>query len=360
MKCDQAIAGMPLASYGELPDGERHELETHLAECPSCAGEWAAMQQLNTLLTPPRTAAQAAHLREQEEQLLIRFRAGLSAALEHEEQEAPSSFHPAQKRPPFPVSPRWWPWLSGWKLLAAPLLSLLLLGAGFAGGWLTRGPASSPEPSTPPALARSPSAAPPAVQPADRSLQTLPDPNTLVRVDSVERGADGAIQIHFDTVEQHSISGSQNDPRVRQMLLYAVQHPPNSGIRLDSLDVLGAQADNRQVRQVLIRVLRNDPNPGVRLKALESLRPLVASDRAVRQAVMRTVLQDASSGVRSQAVSALSQAPPSEAAPLLRQAGNQTGDLYLRLRIAAALQQMQEGVPARWLRTTAPPAVTSQ
>lgn len=184
--------------------------------------------------------------------------------------------------------------------------------------------------------------------------------DALLRVNSVERDPDGAVRIHFDTVEEHAVTGRPSDPRIRRMLLYAVQCPLNPGIRLDSLDLLGDQTQDKQVLQVLIRVLLHDPNPGVRLKALESLTPQMNRNAAVRQAIVHTVLHDANVGVRSQAVSALSQAPPHQAAPLLLQAGDQTGDFYLRLRIAAALRQMQASVPPRWLDARANPAVTSR
>lgn len=361
MNCDRAIPLLPLAAYGELGDGERHELEAHLAECPRCALEWDEMRRLQTLLAPIPSSCQKP---EEEERLLMQWRANLSAILDGEAALPPP---PADDAPSADAA-RWQQQQIRWSAIyrrALSLLPLILLAAGFAAGWYSHRPsiryAAVPESSTEAAVSSSgESAAAPAPAPAMQAEARPLDPDAVLRINSVERAPDGAVRIHFDTVEEHAITGPSSDPRIRQILLYAALQPPNSGVRLDSLDVLEGQTQDRQVRQVLMHVLLHDPNPGVRLKALESLSPQVHRDAAVRQAIMHAVLHDANAGVRSQAVSALSQAPPRDAAPLLRRAGNATDDFYLRLRIAAALRQMQQNVPAQWLNTRAVPAITSQ
>ena len=135
MNCDQAIPRLSLGAYGELDDGERHELETHLAECPRCTAEWAELQRLKMLLTPTETAAEATRRKEDEEDLLAQFRVHLSAALDSEDGLAsaqPTTFtQPAAAAARHQDGHRFWS--AGWPVLAAPLMSLLLIAAGFAG-----------------------------------------------------------------------------------------------------------------------------------------------------------------------------------------------------------------------------------
>lgn len=359
MNCDRAIPLLPMAAYGELGDGERHELESHLAECPRCAGEWDEIRRLQVLLASTPSSRRAT---EEEERLLTQWRADLSAILDR---EAPPPAPAADCAPVVDAvrggAGRVWRQPSLRVLM--PALAVFLLVAGFGAGWLSHRPL--PRPASAPAAGAEaiapvePAAAPPEARPAMAEVASL-DPDAVLRINSVERVPRGGVRIHFDTVEEHAVTGPSSDPLIRQILLYAVQQPPNSGVRLDSLDLLEGQTQNREVRQALIHVLLHDPNPGVRLKALESLSPQVNRDAAVRQAIVRAVLRDANAGVRSQAVSTLSQASPREAVPLLRQAGDQTSDLYLRLRIAAALRQMQEKVPPHWLDARTVPAITSQ
>lgn len=364
MNCDRVVPLLSLAAYGELDDGDRHLVETHLAECPRCSEEWTELQRLKVLLMPASPMPDGDFLHNDDvEHLLTRLRASLSAALDSEAGlQADSSTAHTRAAPGREMRPRLrWAASLHWM---TPVLSVMLVGAGFAAGWLSHRPQERQRvrPVAESAVERpmpSGSAAESQMESQEEPAAFM-NPDALLRVNSVERAPNGRVRIHFDTVEEHSMIGRFSDPRVRQMLLYAVQHPPNSGIRLDSLDVLGTETQNRQVRRVLIHVLLHDVNPGVRLKALESLSPQVSSDPAVRQAVVHAVLHDDNSGVRSQAVNVLSQAPRTEAAPLLRRAGDQTGNLYLRLQIAAALRQMQAGVPSRWLDTMVHPAVSSQ
>lgn len=362
MHCDRAIPLLPVAAYGDLGDGELHELESHLAACPRCANEWDEVRRLQTLLASAPSGSQRTG---EEDCLLTQWRANLSAILDEEAVlPAPPADHApsagALRRRERSVE---WP-LAYRRAIA--LLPLVLLAAGFAAGWFSHRlpvrPAAAPETRAAETVTPVPvtAAAAPAETRSTEAEAVSLVPDAVLQIHSVERVPDGGVRIHFDTVEEHAITGRSSDPRIRQILLYAAQQPPNSGVRLDSLDVLEGQTQDRQVRQVLMQVLLHDPNPGVRLKALESLSPQVNRDAAVRRAIVHAVLHDANPGVRSQAISALSQAPPQEAAPLLRRAGNETGDLYLRLRIAAALRQMQQNVPPQWLDARTAPAITSQ
>jgi hypothetical protein len=81
------------------------------------------------------------------------------------------------------------------------------------------------------------------------------------------------------------ISGLSSDPEIHGLLLASVRSAPNSGVRLDSLDVLRGQAEDPEVRRALLGSMLGDHNPGVRLKALDALRPHMA-DPEVRNALV--------------------------------------------------------------------------
>jgi len=113
------------------------------------------------------------------------------------------------------------------------------------------------------------------------------------------------VKIQYDKVYTDQAQGSINDPKIQQLLLFAARSNINSGVRLDSVDLLSKSSDDSRVREALIFALRYDRNPGVRLKALDGLRSYVKDDQQVRDAVLEALLQDNNPGVRTQAISLL-------------------------------------------------------
>src|SRR5260370_40754448 len=79
----------------------------------------------------------------------------------------------------------------------------------------------------------------------------------------------------------------------------------NSGVRVDSIDILKSQPEDNAVREALVYALRYDRNPGVRLKALEGLKSYVKDDVHVRDAVLEALMHDSNAGVRSEAITLL-------------------------------------------------------
>jgi hypothetical protein len=100
------------------------------------------------------------------------------------------------------------------------------------------------------------------------------------------------VSIKYDTVSTQEAQGSLNDQRIQQLLLFAARSNYNSGVRMDSVDVLTQAPDDSRVREALMYALQNDTNPGVRLKALDGLSGFVRQDAQVRDGVLRALISD--------------------------------------------------------------------
>ena len=93
-----------------------------------------------------------------------------------------------------------------------------------------------------------------------------------------------------------------NDQRIQQLLLFATRNNYNSGVRMDSVDLLTQTPNDAHVREALLYALRYDSNPGVRLKAIEGLGSYVKNDVRVRDAVLEALVNDSNPGLRAQAL----------------------------------------------------------
>jgi hypothetical protein len=141
------------------------------------------------------------------------------------------------------------------------------------------------------------------------------------------------VKINYDRIVPESVEGQVNDPQIQDLLTFAARNNVNnSGVRLDSVDLLTSKPDDPRVREALTYALRYDSNPGVRLKALDGLAGYVKQDIRVRNAVLEALLNDSNLGVRSGALHALE--------PV-------RGDSSVRM----ALQQLAKEDPSAYIRT---------
>jgi hypothetical protein len=138
-----------------------------------------------------------------------------------------------------------------------------------------------------------------AVAPAEASIAGIRD--------IVQEPGSNKVKINYDRLQPSAVEGSIDDPRIQQLLLYAARNQANSGVRVNSIDLLAQQSDDSRVREALVFALRYDKNPGVRLKALDGLQAYVKDDTRVRDAIIEALLHDANSGVRTQAIRMLQQ-----------------------------------------------------
>lgn len=272
MNCEWTRANAALYVYDELKDDERYELERHAERCPGCKSELETMRGF-------RLTMSASPLPEPSANLVASSRMRLSEALESEEP------HRGWQRFTFDLAG----WLQSMKF--APALTAALLLIGFAGGVLTtyRVTADRQNPN-----------------PNARLIDPSPGEANITGIRGItQEPGSNQVDIQYDKVYTDHVEGSINDPKIQQLLLFAARNNSNSGVQLDSIDLLTKSQDDSRVREALTFALRYDRNPGVRLKALDGLRGYVKDDPKVRDAVLEALLQDTNPGVRTQAISLL-------------------------------------------------------
>jgi hypothetical protein len=123
----------------------------------------------------------------------------------------------------------------------------------------------------------------------------------------IQEPGSNKVSIEYDRTMPERMQGSMDDPNIQNLLLMAARTNYNSGVRMDSIDLLKQKPDDGRVREGLVFSLRYDSNPGVRLKALEALQGQVKQDIRVRNAMLEALLNDNNPGVRTGALKALEQ-----------------------------------------------------
>ena len=271
MKCEWVRENIVLQVYGELADDARHELEQHVARCADCAAELKTEQEFHALLAQDRAADPTPNL-------LAASRMRLQEGLETAKQGSFFSrlaFDPAI-------------WLR--QVRFSPALASAILILGFAGGVGTTYKIYGAHPTTTAGVPNTPN-------------PTVPTEASIASISSiVQQPGTNQISIKYNAVSTQEAQGSLNDERIQQLLLYAARNNYNSGVRVDSVDLLAQKTGDMQVREALIFALQNDTNPGVRLKSLDALGNYVKNDTNVRDAVLRALVNDGNSGVRIEAL----------------------------------------------------------
>ena len=271
MKCEWVRENIVLHVYGELADDARHELEQHVARCADCAAELKAEQEFHALLEQDRAVDPTPNL-------LTSSRMRLQEELETAKQGSVFgrlAFDPAT-------------WLQ--QIRFSPALASAILVLGFAGGVGTTYRIYGNRIEAP------------GIQQAGPQ-QILPSDASIAGISSITQDpGTNQVSIKYNTILPQELQGSLNDQRIQQLLLYAARNNYNSGVRVDSVDLLAKQPGDTQVREALMYALQNDTNPGVRLKSLDALGNYVKTDTNVRDAVLRALVNDSNSGVRIEAL----------------------------------------------------------
>jgi hypothetical protein len=271
MNCDWVQQNICLYLYNELADEARHEVEQHLRGCPACAAELAAQQDFQVQMS-------ALPVEEPSASFLAAARMRLQEALETTE---PNRVW-YQRLAFDPVA-----WLRHVRF--SPALAAVLLMIGFGSGLGTMYSALGGN----------------APHPAGQNLGV--QEASIGGITAIDRKPNSDnVKIHFDRIVPESVEGPVSDPKIQGLLTFAAKSNfNNSGVRLDSVDLLTTNPNDPRVREALTYALRYDSNPGVRLKALDGLGPYVQQDIRVRNAVLDALLNDSNLGVRAGALHAL-------------------------------------------------------
>ncbi len=305
MNCDWVQQNTSLYLYNELADDARHEMEQHLMRCSKCEAEMNSVREFHSVMS-------SLPVPEVTPNLLTAARMRLQEGLEQTTQ------------------------LRGWRrfvldpvallrrLSVSPALATVIFLVGFGGGIGTMYSLrkSAPVPGAPEA----------------HTLSTI-GPVRAVEMEPTT----GQVNIKFERVVPEQVQGPVNDPKIQQLLDYAARSNDNSGVRLDSVDVLSKRCDDPRLRETLTYSLRYDSNPGVRLKALEALRPYVKEDIRVRNAVLEALLNDSNPGVRSGAIHMLEEVKADTSVrAALRQLAKEDPNEYIRSESKRLLAAMPE------------------
>jgi hypothetical protein len=278
MNCDWVQENVTLYVYDELADDARYELEQHLQRCAACVKEVNAAREFKAQMS-------AMPLPEPTPNLLAASRMRLQEALETAEQ--------ARGWRSFVLDPM--AWLRRYKF--SPALAAAMLILGFFGGVGTTYKLAKGNTTT---VAVDDGSAKP---PVNGGMPQQPNEASIVGIRGIQQIPNSnEVEIKYDTVTSQQAKGSIDSPAIKQLLLYAARNNQNTGVRLDSVDLLSQKKDDEHVRALLMYALRNDTNPGVRLKALDGLAPYVKDDANVRNAVLDALLNDENPGVRTQAI----------------------------------------------------------
>ena len=313
MNCHDLEENLPLLLYGELPDAELAACQEHLVSCAHCRAERDKLEKLHQVLAQRQNVEVSAGL-------LAEARMGLDEALDNE----PHGWRALWSRglPMLRFQPA-----SGFALA----MTLILCGFGF--GWGLRPRADRLTPETPEVTSSSV---------GGENLDNMhirgisrvdPDPHT------------GGVKITMDAERRVTLQGSMDDPKIQQVLLYAVKSYDNPGIRRDTLDALRNHTDNPNVREALIYTLQHDANAGVRLEALGAVSNL-KSNSDVHAALLNALEHDTNPGVRVAAVDALIDATEDEGndeatTQALAHLARSDSNPYVRLKCASAVMRRE-------------------
>ncbi len=198
--------------YNELPDDARYELEQHLARCADCAAELKAARKFHATLSDLPVA-------EPTPNLLAASRMRLQESLETATQSGiwrRLVFDPAA-------------WFH--QIRFSPALAAVILMVGFSGGVG--------------ATYKALKGSRPEVPPSDGPVTEA----SIGGIRSITPQPGNQVSIKYDSISPQETHGSLNDQRIQQLLLFAARNNYNSGLRMDSVDLLTQQPNDTHVRE---------------------------------------------------------------------------------------------------------------
>jgi len=159
--------------------------------------------------------------------------------------------------------------------------------------------------------------------------------------------SDGGIEFTFDASKRIHYKGDIDDPKVQNLLTYAMLNDQNPGSRLNSINMIDSYKKvslDDDVKEALVTVVMADNNQGVRREALKLLNG-GGFDESVKQANLYVLLNDSSSALRIEALNALIDAAKSghslnqnDVDIVIKQASQDNND-YIKLKSKTLLEE---------------------
>jgi hypothetical protein len=316
MTCEDTKDRVLLYLYDELDEPRRDALEEHVDSCGACSAALENERQFLRSLSD-RAVPSAA--------LLAECRQDLMRGVYHLRSEQPSYVGGL-----IPLA--WWHGLResfpAMRVAWQPAAAMALLAVGFYAGRFLE-PASTGGSLAVGGGMQQSSMAP---------IGAFGDIQSV----TLDRGQD-EVEIVVEEMTRRTIRGAPGDPRMRSLLISTVREYPSSGVRLDTLDILSAGAEDREVRNALRELMTGDRNPGVRLRAFEALKPH-SSDPDTHQAFVEVLLNDDNPGMRVQAIELLSKNPDRDLVGLLQGLVEREQNNYIRLQSRRVLHDLNASV----------------
>lgn len=303
-----------LLVYEELEDTERAEMQKHLEECAGCRAE---LQQRKKLYEAMNRQAGP----EPSDALLQQARMDLRAALRAERNKRTFSER-IQDR------------ISGWMPMMKPAMGYAaVLAAGLLVGALAfprtqivevagPGPKGGPNEFT---------------SGGSTQISNI----RFIDADS----SDGQVEFAFDAVKPMRVKGSVSDPKVQEVLTYAMVNEQNPGVRLRAVSTLSANHSkpNSKVKAALLAALQADKNDGVRRAALATLQKYPFDDE-IQSAMIYVLQNDPNPAIRIEAIKSLEgqKAEGQELINVLKDTMESDNNSYIRQRAKAVLEEVRQ------------------
>lgn len=285
-RCAEIAAMLVFYACDEVNEGERQQIEEHLAGCESCARQLAGEHELWEAIGATHPAGEI----DSADVLLSQCRSELAEKLD----DLSSTLAAQEHWQLFGWARRWMALRPAWSGALLVFFGVLL-GAEVI-PWLQSGVPGNNNGRVVNVMASQ--------KLTDEQLSKMAV--ARVNLSPWPNAAPGTLQLQLRAEQPMVLSGSADDQEMRRVLTYVVENGErfDAGIRLDCLDALKAQARDLKVRGALLVAARKDPNPAVRMKALEALRDSAADD-AVREALLDALAHDSNPGVRVEVVNML-------------------------------------------------------
>ncbi len=119
----------------------------------------------------------------------------------------------------------------------------------------------------------------------------------------------GKVNVSYNTVNDIDVSASLDDPLVKELLLYALNHGENPNVRMHAVKAVNAIAANKNTLDVQFiksigKTLTDEENPGIRLFALRVLSSM-SMDENIKMMLIHVLLYDANPALRIEAFKTL-------------------------------------------------------